>query len=693
MLTSRFFPSILVVVVPLCVGCGSPDGVVRLDGGAADADLPTPGLVDIPWLAEGSPPLSPSPVRVCPAGFRETHTDTGVQLCDPWPEGGPRSCTGASAHFPGEADCAPIGATCPAGEWPEGLPTDRVIVYVRAGAVGGNGMISMPYGDLQLAITRAPRGAVVAVARGTYTGRVELFSDVTVWGACAAETVLSTTDVGEAETVVGAFLGGTVELRDVTVRGGGAMGVYVEGATTVQLRDVIVDGAAGYGLYASDPGSVVRLDNVLVRDVVRFASGNAGIGAQITDGATATFHRVALVRNVEAQLFVVSGSQATVDYLTARDSLGTDGSTPRAGLGIAVQQGAQLTLSASALDGNEAGGILVAEAGVLTATDLAIRDTGNVGGAAASPALEVRVGSTATVTGALIERARGAAVIVAEDGALVLDDSLIADTRAALTGDNSGLGASLEGTAHLTLERLLIDHARRAGIVSRDGARLDASDVVVRDTEGSGPRALGVGMSLFAAHSALTRVIIERSRVLGLGVSGDGATLEATDLVVRDTQGDATDGYYGRGLEANLGAQVTADRVLLERNREVSAFLFDPGTRAQLSNLVVRDSLAEECRTPCPLGGLGHGATVLSGATLDLAGFVITRSTLLGVQVGLGGHFTATHGEISTGPIGLNIQEPTFDVGTALSGVAFRGLERSVDSTLLPIPDTGLSGL
>lgn len=687
----RSFASLL-LLAGLCTGCGTTERPAAPDAGP-DADLPTPGLVEIPWLAAGSPALTASPVRACPRGFRETHTEHGVQLCDPWPEGGPLDCAGASAHFPGEAGCAPIGTACPAGEWPEGLPSDRAIVYVRAGAVGGDGTQATPYGDVQRAISRAPMGAIVALARGTYTGRVELFGGVSVWGACPAETVLTTTDAGEAETVVGAFLGGRTELRNVTVRGAAAMGIYVDGASTVRLLDVVVDGAAGYGLYATSVGSVVDAENLLVRDVTRFPSGNAGIGAQITDGATATLHRVALERNVEAQLFVVSGSAATADLLTTRDSLGTGGRTLRAGLGIAVQQRAQLTLSASSIDGDEAVGILVAQSGTLTATDVAIRDTGDVGLAAASPALEVRVGSVATVTGALIERARGAAVLLAEDGALTLSDSAIVDTRAGLMGDHSGLGASLEGTAHLTLARVEIAGARRAGLVSRDSAVLDATDLVVRDTAPSGPRGLGVGVSLFGAQSTLTRVLIERASVLGLGISGATATLDAHDLVVRDTRSDAADGYYGRGLEANLGAQLTADRLLVERNREVSLFLFDPGTRAQLANVVIRDSLEEECRTACPLGGLGHGVSVLSGASLALTGFVITRSALLGVQVGPGGTFTATRGEISAGPIGLNIQESTFDLGTALSDVAFRDLERSVDATTLPIPDTGLGAL
>lgn len=687
-----FFAPVSLVLGVLCFGCGGHDHAPPPDGGAPDADLPTPGLVDIPWLAAGAPTLTPSPARTCPTGFRETHTDTGVQLCDPWQEGGPMDCSGPSAHFPGEAGCASIGTACPAGEWPEGLPSDRPIVYVRAGAVGGNGMLTTPYGDVGLAVQRAPRGAVVAVARGTYTGRVELFSDVTVWGACPAETVLTTSDIGESETVVGAFLGGSTELRNVTVSVGGAMGIYVDGGSTLRLEDVVVDGAVGFGLYATAVGSVLNAENVIVRNVGHFPSGHSGIGAEITDGATATFHRVALEHNVDGQLVVAFGSSATVDFLSARDSSGAGSTSLRPGTAIAVQRSAHLTLSASAIDDGEAAGIFVGQDATLVATDIAIRDIGNAGTNLSSAALEVRVGSTATVVGALIERARGTALILAEDGALELSDSAILDTRPSLVADHSGLGATVEDTAHLTLTRVLIDHPRRGGVVIRANTSFDATDVVVRDVEPTGPGGLGVGMSL-SGHATLTRVIIERAAVVGLGAIGETSVLDARDVVVRDTRGAPPEGYYGRGLEANSGAQVTGDRLLLERSHEVSVFALDPATRVELTNLVIRDSLAEECLTPCLAGGLGHGASVLADATLVLSHFVITRSTLLGVQVGPGGSFSGTRGEISSGPIGLNIQEPTFDLATSLSDVTFRGLERSIDTTMLPIPETGLGRL
>ena len=40
--------------------------------------------------------------------------------------------------------------------------------------------------------------------------------------------------------------------------------------------------------------------------------------------------------------------------------------------------------------------------------------------------------------------------------------------------------------------------------------------------------------------------------------------------------------------------------------------------------------------------------------------------------------------------IGINIQEPAYDLAASLPDVAFEGNERNVDSMFLPLPDPGL---
>ena len=670
------------------IGCGgSPIG----DAGV-DADLPDRSLVDIPWLAAGDPPLVPSPEHTCPEGFRTERTDTGIVSCRPWPEGGPATCTGVEAHFPGEPGCAPIGTPCPSGEWPEELPSDRAIVYVREGG-SGDGTRASPFGSVGLAVSRAPVGAIVAVAKGTYDGRVDLFRDVTVWGACPEETILTQSVASEADTVVGAFIGDG-ELRNVTVRAPGTMGIFVDGGVSVTLSDVVVDGGSGYGIYVSGAGTRVSAEDVIVRGVEPFPSGQGGVGVQVIDGAEMTLRRASIEESAQLAAVVAFEAVASFERVALRDSSGT-APVVRAGTALSAQEGGQVTLTASAVWRHPRGGLLSAVGSRLTVEDVAIEEigTGDVHEGTAS-ALEVRVGSTLEARFVYVERARGGAVVASEDGAFTLEDLVVRATQPAAGSDMAGVGMSLEGESSATLSRALFEGSHRGGIVTRPSTGFVATDLVIRDTRASGPRGLGLGMSLFGAENVIERAIVEGSTLEGVAVSGEGATAVLRDVAIRDTRGEPELGVYGRGLEVNLAATLTAERVLLERNREVSLFVVDPGSAATLRDLYVRDSLGQQCGDDCPEGQqYGYGMTSREGGAIELDGFVVTRSRLVGLQVGPGASLTGTRGEISASVIGINIQEPDYELADALPDVAFEGNDRNVDSELLPLPNTGLGDL
>ncbi len=112
------------------------------------------------------------------------------------------------------------------------------------------------------------------------------------------------------------------------------------------------------------------------------------------------------------------------------------------------------------------------------------------------------------------------------------------------------------------------------------------------------------------------------------------------------------------------------------------------------NDLYVRDSLGQQCGDDCPEGQqYGYGMTSREGGAIELDGFVVTRSRLVGLQVGPGASLTGTRGEISASVIGINIQEPDYELADALPDVAFEGNDRNVDSELLPLPNTGLGEL
>ncbi|MCZ7686077.1 MAG: DUF1565 domain-containing protein [Sandaracinaceae bacterium] len=136
------------------------------------------------------------------------------------PEAGASSCAGGEAHFQGEAGCAPLGA-CPAGEWADGLGGD--VLFVRAGASGGDGSRASPFGTIAAALAAARAGTIVALSKGSFDEAVVLSSGVSLRGACAAETRL--TAAGSGGAVV-----------EVTASGAALEGLTIAGADRIGLR-------------------------------------------------------------------------------------------------------------------------------------------------------------------------------------------------------------------------------------------------------------------------------------------------------------------------------------------------------------------------------------------------------------------------------------------------------------------------
>lgn len=678
-----------VLAATLLCACGSDegDGEGEPQSAASSGGPVDTGPFDIPWFAEGVPPIQPSPAHTCPEGFTQETTDTGVISCRPWPAGGPAACSGREAHFPGEPGCAPVGTACPAGDFPENLPAGRDVVYVLAGATGGNGTKTSPYGSIGAAIASATNGAIVAVGKGTYTGRVELDNDVTVWGACPDETILRQTVVSEAEYVIGAYFsdGG---IRNLTVHGPGTMGIYADSGNQLHIEDVVVDAASGYGLYLADPGTHAEVASFILRDATAFVDDTRGVGIQAIDGATATVRRASIERSAQVEVVVAFDSEITLDRTALRDGTGL-ASDPRAGIGLVVQESSRATITASGFWGNVGGGALVALGSQLTLTDVAFEEMQD-DDEAASAAVESRVDSTLDASFVYVEHAKSAAFLGGENGVLNITDLVVRDTLPSVTSLESGVAMSLEGTSQATLSRVLLTQNRRAGIVTMTGTRLHASDIVVRDTLPSGPGGNGLGMALFGVDHVLERAIIDNCTMEGLAAA-NGAVLALTDVLVRDTRSSPVGGLYGRAIEVNLGSVVTADRVVLERNRDVSVMVVDPGSTFNATNLVIRDSLAQECGDNCVDDApFGYGITARTGGQVQLGGFLVTRSFLLGMQVGPGSSIVGARGEVSENVIGINVQEPSYDAGTALGDVVFRDNVNNYDGESVPLPNVGV---
>jgi hypothetical protein len=143
--------AVCALLVTGTVACGD-DGGASGDAETADASSVfdgSPGAdAGVEWaVTPPTPPDLPSP-ETCPDGWRHLTGEAGEAWCERWPEGGHADCGPHEAHFPGEPGCVPIGTPCPSGDFPEGLPTEANVLYVRPGATGGTGTTSAPFGSI-----------------------------------------------------------------------------------------------------------------------------------------------------------------------------------------------------------------------------------------------------------------------------------------------------------------------------------------------------------------------------------------------------------------------------------------------------------------------------------------------------------------------------------------------------------------
>jgi hypothetical protein len=684
--------SVVVVLVGL-VGCGGDDAV-GADAAPTDAEMPD-GLVatapDIPWLADGVPPIAIAP---CPAGWREVDDGSGVTTCDAYPEGGALDCPDGEAHFPGEPGCAPVGSRCPTGDFSESLPADTRIVYVRPGATGGTGMTpSTPYGSVSdFSVGSLPIGAVVALSGGTHVGPVRLTRGVVLWGACAVETLVTTPEPADFEGVI-TFVGSGAA-RDLAVRDSPRPGVWLaDGGVEGTLDGVVVSDVENAGVIVGE-GRLVASTLVVRRTRAESSDGAFGRGVTLELGATVALSRVLLEDNRESAAYAQgTGTALTLTDAVLRRTQGRE-SDGLFGRGLNVELGATAELSRVLLADNL--DIAVLADGVGTAVTLSdvvvggLQDRGIDG--ASSQGLAVQAVATAEVSRALFEDNHERGVFVEGTGTeATLTDVVVRRTQSRWSDGHGGRGLGVQAGAAAEMTRGLLENNREIGVfVDLANAAVTLADVVVRGTRGRDSDGIGGrGVNLQRGATAeLSRALVEDNRDLGLFASENGCALTLTDVVVRRTQSQPGDGLWGRGLTVQRGAMATGSRVRLEHNHDIGVYTSGGGTEVTLRDVVVQDTLPRACAdTACPDASAGHGVSSLAGATLALVRFVVEQSHLCGVLLARDGQVDLMDGEVRDNPIGVCMQVDGYDTERLTASVRFVDNGTNLQTTELPIPE------
>ncbi|NIS35167.1 MAG: hypothetical protein GWN73_32700, partial [Actinobacteria bacterium] len=128
-------------------------------------------------------------------------------------------------------------------------------------------------------------------------------------------------------------------------------------------------------------------------------------------------------------------------------------------------------------------------------------------------------------------------------------------------------------TGAVRARRIVIrDNDGNAVAVGRAGASLELTQAVLGEARTPAPATMGRGIFLAEGARGVVRdVRIDAASEVGLyGVNG--AEMDISDVVIRDTVATDT-GTFGRGFVLQNDAIVDAQRVLIEGVRDVGAFI------------------------------------------------------------------------------------------------------------------------
>ena len=254
------------------------------------------------------------------------------------------------------------------------------------------------------------------------------------------------------------------------------------------------------------------------------------------------------------------------------------------------------------------GGALVAERLAVLATQAA-RLPGNPG-----YAMTVEKRTSATFAGVLLRGAGGVGLLVTDEGtALEAADLAVEDVEGNRAGA-LGYGIRAQAGVRLKLTRASVARARTVGLVSTTGSSLALTDVAVRETRSqTSDGDMGIGAAFLESKVTGRRVAVDASRAAGLVVA-KASEVALAQFLVRGVEGIERDGSEGLGMGVVGGSKVTLDHALVQDARTHAALVGDPGTTVQASDLLLRRVASSKAT-----GKAGGGLGVTTGAKVTLA--------------------------------------------------------------------------
>jgi len=418
---------------------------------------------------------------------------------------------------------------------------------------------------------------------------------------------LMAAEAGTTVQLAGAVVRDTRPLSDGTY----GRGVEVGTGASLVAEDLVLDRNHTFGLLVLDAGTVVEVEDLVVRDTQPLPDGTQGCGVEVADGASLVARGVTLEGNQTAGMFISdAGTSVELHDAEVRDTRPTGEGT--FGRGIEVLESASLVARGLVLDGNHEVGLFAGHPGTtLDLEETTVRRTQPRADGTGGWGLELQSGAGLVARALLLEDNHEAGLMALGAGTtLDLEDAVVRGTQP-LPDGTGGRGVEVNSGAYLVARGLLAERNHGYGVlVSDPGSTAELEEAVLRDTWPlpDGTRGRGVGVQEGAGLIARD-LLVEGSHEYGVIAWGDGVNVAVHDSTVRDTRRSAG-GRPGAGILAGSGAEVIADGLLLEQNSEVGLLAVHEGTVVELDATVVRGSL------PLADGSFGRGVAVQGGARL-----------------------------------------------------------------------------
>lgn len=489
------------------------DATHRADGPACVPQYDACGPRDVAKLGGGCEPVG---IPTCGEGF----VNDGSGGCKTSLPTTP--CAAGSIALPGSSTCEPIAACADVVD---------ATVFVDASASGGDGSRAKPFSTIGAAIASASAGAVVSVAAGTYVEDVVIDKPIRVVGRCP--TLVTIQGVATDSSAGAVLITAKASLERVSVTGP-ASGVIADKVSGITFDSLRVFGAA-------------LQTGVWIRD-----GANALVKRTVVDGAT-NFG------------IVVSGAIARVERSHV---LGTRLGTTAVGVRVNPHPmtfaPAELTVVGSLLEKNENANAQAISA-KMTIESSVVRDgvpiAGEWGvGVMSSNHPSIKIPGDVTIRTSIIEGNSYMGVLV-RDSKLLLDRSVVRDTKLEAKDKNYGRGVVVQGVTSLTtldMRASVVERNQETGVDVNGQATAKISDSIIRDTRPNGATGTGLFGELITKTGPIPQISVDHTLFSG---NAKGGAISAGKLAITRSRfsHNATFSLVSRGGDVSLGASLIED--------------------------------------------------------------------------------------------------------------------------------------